>query len=225
LAAGGPAREGIPRRENDLPQPVSDYGSSKLAAEVALRQLADRVPITVLRPPGVFGPRERYILGLFRAAKRGWVALPQGGNQRVALLHVRDLVACMEQAALHGRRLDVKTSPARESRGVYQVAAREQPTIVEMANRIAAILGHPRPVRVVYVPRRVVWSAATAAQVAWEVRRRRGFFNRDKMREAFAGDWTCDPRRAERELGFRASAPLDDQLRETADWYREHGWL
>ena len=56
FAAAGPTTPNNPRREEEPPAPVSEYGRSKLMGERYLRHLAERLPITVLRPPGVFGP-------------------------------------------------------------------------------------------------------------------------------------------------------------------------
>ena len=48
LAAAGPARIGKPRTEDEQPAPVSMYGRSKLAAEQAAREFADRVPTVIV---------------------------------------------------------------------------------------------------------------------------------------------------------------------------------
>jgi nucleoside-diphosphate-sugar epimerase len=45
------------------------------------------------------------------------------------------------------------------------------------------------------------------------------------VRELLAPAWICTTERAERELGFRATIPLPEGIRETADWYRSEGWL
>jgi nucleoside-diphosphate-sugar epimerase len=55
LAAVGPAMNGEPRTELDPPRPISNYGRSKRAGELAARRWADRIPLTIIRPPMVFG--------------------------------------------------------------------------------------------------------------------------------------------------------------------------
>jgi nucleoside-diphosphate-sugar epimerase len=50
-------------------------------------------------------------------------------------------------------------------------------------------------------------------------------FNRDKARELLAPGWLCETERARRELGFVPELGLAEGLRETARWYRAHGWL
>ena len=61
LSVFGPAREQMPYREitdKDTPVPNTAYGQSKLAAENFLHQQAS-LPYVILRPTGVYGPRER----------------------------------------------------------------------------------------------------------------------------------------------------------------------
>lgn len=55
LAAAGPCTAGRPRIESDVPAPVSAYGRSKLAGELAAAGYAGGVPISIVRPPMVFG--------------------------------------------------------------------------------------------------------------------------------------------------------------------------
>ena len=56
-------------RETDTPQPNTAYGRSKLEAEAYLDSLGSRVPYIILRPTGVYGPRERTISSWPRALR------------------------------------------------------------------------------------------------------------------------------------------------------------
>jgi len=61
--------------------------------------------------------------------------------------------------------------------------------------------------------------------VVSRIRRRPGWVGSDKIREVLAGSWTCSPAKARQQLGWSPSAPLADRLQETAQWYRDAGWL
>ncbi len=100
LAAAGPSSVDRPRVETDPLRPVSDYGRSKRAAELALRRHADRVPITIVRPPIILGPADREGLAMFRPVRRfrAHVA-PRGGRHRYSLIHVGDLCELLILAA------------------------------------------------------------------------------------------------------------------------------
>jgi nucleoside-diphosphate-sugar epimerase len=226
LAAAGPSPFDHPRDEAEPARPVSHYGRSKQAAEGALKRLSDRLPITVLRPPGVFGPREPYMLGLFRSVRRGVSFVPCLTPFRLSLIDVRDLVEALLLAAARGRRLSPEPGDEDESasRGIYFVASPETPTFHELGQEIARALGR-RPVRTVRLPGSFGYALAGFAEVAARLRGRPFLLNFDKMREAVAGSWTCRTERAARELEFHPGASLSERLRQTAEWYRENGWI
>jgi nucleoside-diphosphate-sugar epimerase len=92
IAAAGPSPTGVPLKESDTPQPVGPYGRSKLQAEAAVLARQEHLPVMVLRPSAIYGPRDSDFLRLFRAVKHG--VLPCIGRQElhVDLCFVMDLV-------------------------------------------------------------------------------------------------------------------------------------
>jgi nucleoside-diphosphate-sugar epimerase len=222
LAAAGPSSRGRPRVEADPPAPVTAYGRSKLRGEEALREHAREVPITIIRPPGVFGPRERYLLPMFQMVSRGWYATVGTGASELSLVEVRDLAAGLRLAALHGRRLP--EIPDEAATGVYFMAQREHPTFNELAALIARALDRAPPFAVC-LPYLGAWVLTAGAEVVARVRRRPGYVCFDRLREARAGSWTCSAQRAQRELGFRSCYDLADGLHQVAVWYLEQGWV
>jgi nucleoside-diphosphate-sugar epimerase len=224
LAAAGPSPFDLPRGEEEPPAPVSHYGHSKRQGERLLHDAAERLPATVVRPPIVFGPRERYFFDLFRFARRGWQPVPSFGPARLSLVHVEDLVGAVIAAAGCGRRLVPGESDRPPFTGVYHVAGPDRLTLEEIGDRVAEAMGQ-RPARRVRVPGWVCRSAAAAVEVGGRLVGAQNLLNLDKLREAAAGSWTCQTDRAERELGFRPGATLVERLRQTFVWYREQGWL
>ena len=114
-----------PAREEDPPQPVSEYGKSKLAGELEVRNHC-RAEHVILRPPAVYGPRDAEFLRLFRAVKHH--LLPRmSGAQALSLVFVKDLaeavVTCLTHPAAAGK--------------TYFVAGREVVTARRMAEEIA----------------------------------------------------------------------------------------
>src|SRR5438105_10238363 len=59
LAAVGPSADGTPVPDDVEPRPVTHYGRSKLEAERAVLAAKDRLHVTVVRPPLIYGPRDR----------------------------------------------------------------------------------------------------------------------------------------------------------------------
>lgn len=220
LAAGGPVTPGDPpRREVDGASPVSIYGRVKRAAEEAATDHADRVPMTVVRPPMVFGEGDRSALALFRSVSRGIHLLPGLPGTCISMVHAQDLAAAMIAAAERGERVGTGA----EGTGVYYVADALTPTWAEVGSLVAAALDR-KPPRILRMPRALLWLVTAASELGGRIRRRPVFLNLDKYREARAGSWACDVGKATRELGLR-TAPLDVRLRETARWYIDQGWI
>src|SRR5262245_60502924 len=214
LAAAGPSRSGRAVRESDPARPVSRYGLTKLLGErAAARALGSAVPLTVIRPPAVYGPRDRGIHGFFDAAARG-VRLRIGSRpRRVSIVHGEDLARAMA-LALASESAAGKT---------YFVANSESYEVDDLIARIAsAVGGRTLSVR---LPDPLVRAAGALAE---EVARWRGavpLFSRDKACEFLAAGWVCDSSRAAAELSWRPRWTLDEGLAQTAAWYREHGWI
>jgi nucleoside-diphosphate-sugar epimerase len=227
LAAAGPSRAERPRTEDDPPAPVSHYGRTKRAAELIAQEFASRVPITIVRPPIVFGEGDLLMRPVFRPIFRYGIHMAIGvANRRYSLIHVSDLVDALILCGQRGARLvPAYNGSGGSTKGYYFVADDEQPTFAELGLLIGASLGRAR-VRICRTPGPVVlWSAAAASEIVARLRRQPSIFNFDKVREARAGSWTCSSATIRSELGFAPCAPLIDRLRQTADWYRQHNWL
>ena len=68
-------------RETDTPQPNTEYGRSKLAAEQYLETVASRIPYIILRPTGVYGPRETFVY-VTDVVQAVFLAMEKGENGR-----------------------------------------------------------------------------------------------------------------------------------------------
>lgn len=222
LAAAGPCIGDQPRVESDLPSPVSAYGRSKLAGELAAARYAREMEITIVRPPIVFGPGDRGVLEMFRPIARSGVhVVPGRQERRVSLIHVADLVALLLLAAEKSERLRPDGAPGH---GVYFVAAETNPTYPELGQAIAMALGKKRTL-VLHPPEVLVRLVGLCGDALAQIRRQPGWVNSDKMTEALAGSWVCSSAKARAQLGWFPATTLAERLRETAQWYRQAGWL
>ncbi len=213
LAAAGPCIEGRPLTEADPPRPVSDYGRSKLEAEKIAWQYANRFPVTVLRPPIVYGPRDRDVYQYFRQVRAG-VALKLGRRERLfSLIHVQDLVRGIEMAA---------TAP-NAAGNTYFLCNPEPASWDRLGNLIARSL-NAHPVHFV-VPECMVYPIAAISEAAARIRRKPALLNFDKIREMKESCWVCSPEKAGQDFGFRTEYTLETGIKQTAEWYIEHGWL
>jgi len=222
LAAAGPCAGDHPLVESDSPAPVSAYGRSKLAGELAAARHAGEMGVTTVRPPIVFGPGDRGVLEMFRPiAHSGLHVVPGWKERRVSLIHVADLVELLLLAAGKGERLRPDGAPGQ---GVYFAAAEHDPTYAELGQAMARALGKKRAT-VVRVPGPLVRLIGRCGDSLGRVRQRPGWVNSDKMAEALAGSWMCSSAKARAQLGWSPAVPWTERLCETARWYRQAGWL
>ena len=235
LAAAGPSPRGRLRTESDPPRPVSNYGRSKRAGEEAAEQFADRVPVSIVRPAIVFGEADKDCLEMFRSVARYGVHLVPGYRPRqFSIIHAADLAELIIRAAQRGTRLAApkeirpenlpEEDEGPEAQGYYFAAAEEHPTYYQLGRMIGKALGRRRTLTIpVGTP--LVWAVAGIAELIGQIRKRPMVFGIDKAREASFGSWACSAQRAADELGFAVAAPLADRMRQTAEWYRQEGWL
>jgi nucleoside-diphosphate-sugar epimerase len=190
---------------------VSAYGRSKQAAEVALR--ASGVPCTIVRPPAVYGPRDRAFLTLFRAAARGVVLLPGDGSQELSLVHAQDLASALLAAAQSEKTLS----------GTYHAAHSEPTTQRALAGAVGRALG--RRVRTITLPAPLVKGVLSLTGLASRAVGRAPLLDGDKARELLAPAWTCSSDALRRDAGWEAVLPLTPGLEDTVRSYRVAGWL
>lgn len=225
LAAAGPAPQGRTRTEVDRPIQVSEYGRSKRSGEMAAQRLAAQVPTTIVRPPIVFGERDKLTFKMFHGVARFGVHLvPSLGRPRFSVIHAADLAQLLILAAERGARMRSPEQNHLPYQGYYFAAAEEDPTYDDFGRMIAVAVGRRR-VATIHCCSTVVWMVAGCSDVASRLCRLPSPLNLDKAWEMTSGSWICSPRRAADELGFTVAAPLAERLRQTTDWYRREGWL
>lgn len=212
-AAGPSACLEEPRCESDQCHPLSDYGRSKLEAERQLMKLAEQIPITIVRPPTVYGPRDSDVLLYFQWINRGLALLPGFKKRYAHLIFVRDLVEGMIGAA---------QSDAAAGQ-TYFLSDPQSYSWQEISSAIAQSLNkRPLPLR---IPLGLARFAALLAEGVALAAGRDSIFNRQKVREMAERYWTCSPAQAEKDFGFTCRHDLKTGLDITARWYRENGWL
>lgn len=216
LAAAGPASNPDPGVvEDDEPHPVSAYGRSKLEAERVCRSFGDRLPVTIVRPPAVYGPGDRDVFQFLKMIAGGMMlAVGDGRTQRFSLIHGSDLVRGMLMAAL---------SPAAVGE-TYFLTSPEGYSWDRVAAVASEALG-VKKVRRICLPRPVIRAAGFAGGLVGRLTGRPALLNPDKASEMVQDYWVCSPRKAEADFGFTAAIALEEGIRDTVAWYREQGWL
>ena len=212
-AAAGPSPNDRPQTEGDMPRPVSPYGKSKLLAEEAVLNAGDKLHVTILRPCSIYGPRDTYMLELFKSISKGFMPSPAKRPYHLSLCYVNDIV----QAILLSVQQD---HPSGE---VFFIADGEKYSLDFFADMVSSTLRVK--LHKINFPIWAAWFYATMADAWGVITKRPAFFSRNKCAEACQKNWVCDIGKAKTELGFRPGFFLETGLNVTLQWYIKEGWL
>jgi len=212
-AAGGPAAERRPVVESDRPDPASTYGISKLRGEELTMLLKNRMPVVAIRPPAVYGPRDKAFLRLYRMLKAHVMPVLRA-DERFTLVYAEDLARAAYLALTHPR------APGE----VYFVGEPESTDSVEMGECIRRTLGSPRALTV-RPPGFVLQAGALVAELVGLATGRPPLLSREKLREITAGEWPCSSAKIRSQLGWMPRVELEEGITRTTAWYREAGWI
>jgi len=220
LAAVGRCADDIATEETPL-QPISMYGRSKAEMEEALRAkhemrqpYMEQLPITTVRPPAVYGPRDRDILTFFQAVKRHVCpVVGRGDAPAISLVHVRDLVRGMVDAA------EDETTVG-ETYFIGSEAAYSWNDVKAAATAALDTWALTLP-----VPGPLVGAVGALAEAWGTLTGTYPPLNREKAREIRHACTICSVEKAKQDLGFRQETALEDGVRDTVAWYEEQGWL
>lgn len=214
LAAAGPSDEaGNPVRVGRESAPVTHYGRSKRRGERAALEARGELPVTVIRPPAIYGPRDQELLAAFKSVRARLLPYFGSTESKLSMIHGADCAGACIAA------IDAEVP----SGSVYFVDDGAVHTFADVTRGIEAAMGVRAWLRFP-IPRAVVEAVALGVEQYGRVTDRAVMLTRDKCNELF-GQWVCDAEPARAELGWRAKRTLAEGLRETAEWYRANGWL
>jgi len=194
---------------------LSDYAASKRAGEAELVRLGQGLSWTVLRPPAVYGPGDREILGFFRTLRGGLAPVPSTADARLSLIHADDLAAAvaalLESPAAIGETYEIDDGHPGGHRWD------------EMVETAAGQLG-VRPLRI-KVPRLLLTGLAGLVVVGHRLAGSRPMLTPGKVREILHPDWVCHDSRVTAVTGWRPRFALAEGFAQTIAWYRQNRWL
>jgi nucleoside-diphosphate-sugar epimerase len=211
VAAAGPSN-GEPRTEEHEPHPISAYGRSKLAGEEALQSYFDLFPITVIRPPAVYGPGDRAVYSFFDLANRRILPQLAGGNNRVQMVYADDLALGIMQAMESEHTVGNR----------YFIAEQEAYSLRELTAIISSAVGKKGVS--LPLPKWILVICAIVAEFWFKALGKAPLFSRQKLRELTAS-WELDVSAAQKDFGFVAPTDFPTGAAATVSWYRNAGWL
>ncbi|MCX6286869.1 MAG: NAD(P)-dependent oxidoreductase [Bacteroidetes bacterium] len=196
---------------DDTPNPVDEYGKSKLKAEKYLQSLSD-FPWLIIRPSGVYGPREKDYFVYFQTISRGMEPYIGYKPQILTFIYVRDLVRLILDATVSGvtgRSYFVTDGKQYDSR---EFAAITKKYLQKKTFRITLPLG-------------LVGGIAFVMEKIFSVGGKMPTLNTDKFNIMKSTNWTCQVDGLQKDFNFRAEYDLDKGVKEVLEWYKKEAWL
>ena len=216
LSVFGAIREQQPYeeiRESDTPQPNTEYGRSKLAAEQYLDSIGTRIPYIILRPTGVYGPKEKDYYIMAMSIKQHSDFAVGYRQQDITFVYVEDVVQAIFLALEHG-----------ENGRKYFLSDGQVYQSATFSKLIHEALGRPWWIRLT-VPEWVLRIVTFCGEYTGRMTGKVTALNNDKYNILRQRNWRCDIEPARKELGYEPKVMLEEGVKRTIKWYQEHGWL
>ncbi len=216
LSVFGAIKEQLPYdeiREDDTPKPNTEYGRSKLEAERYINSIGSRLPYIILRPTGVYGPREKDYFMMAKSIKQHIDFAVGYQRQDITFVYVTDVVQAVFLALEKG-----------ETGRKYFLSDGQVYQSTTFSDLIHEELGRPWWLRItapVWVLRVVTFFGEYIGHMTGKVTA----LNNDKYNILRQRNWRCDIEPARRELGFEPKVQLKEGVKTTIQWYKDHKWL
>ncbi|MGD8777678.1 MAG: NAD-dependent epimerase/dehydratase family protein [Ignavibacteria bacterium] len=213
LTACGPSKIGRPNNEETIPNPITNYGRSKLEQEKLTKKYMNDLPITIVRPPAVYGERDTEIYLYFKTYQQGLMAMIGFNDKEISLIHVKDLVNGIYLAGISDN----------SAGKLYLITPEEIYTWPQIGDAIEKHIGK-KALRI-KIPHFLIYTVGAVAEFFSWFSSKAATFNYEKARDFVQEAQTCDASKAVKELGYRQQTSLDEGIKRTIDWYREMKWL
>ncbi len=213
LAASAPAKNLEPVTEETPSQPFSIYGRSKVAQEQLCKSYDDRLPVTIVRPPIIYGPRDTEVLLFFKMVNSSWVTQVGKAQKYLSAVYISDLVRGLKEAAESEKAVGE----------TFFIGSEEHYSWRQFSEAIAFKLN--KKVRYITIPLFVLKIVAFLSEMLDRLRNRPATLNREKAKEMAQEAWICSPAKAGKFFNYRQETSLEEGISSTIDWYKKENWL
>lgn len=200
LSVFGPVREEQPYREillTDTPKPNTAYARSKWAAEEWLRKECP-LPFTILRPTGVYGPREKDYMLMVDSIRKGIDIAAGFTRQDITFVYVHDVV----QAVFRSMKSEKTVGKA------YFLSDGEVYTSCDFSDLIIKHLGKKHVLRLT-LPLWVLRAVCAVSDVVMHITGKLSTLNNDHYNILSQRNWRCDISAARADFGYAPQWQLD----------------
>jgi nucleoside-diphosphate-sugar epimerase len=208
LAAIGPVAYNAPKITETSPKhPVTRYGHSKKRAEEALLKI-ENLPLTIVRPTAIYGPREKDLLVLLKTIQGGQDMYIGKKPQKLTFIHGEDAANAILNAA---------QKPFKEVRS-YNLTDGNTYSRYAIAEAMQKATG--KKAFRVHIPLLVVKSVAGVLEFVYRFSSKYPVLYPERINEVTADSWECDIKQLTKELEFKPKYNLESGLTQTLKWLK-----
>jgi len=212
-AAAGPCRSGGKKKESDPCEPVSPYGKSKLLGEQLALSHSHELPVVILRPCAVYGPRDKGFYALFKCLSKSIKPCLSDHDQYISICYVQDLVRAILLAA---------ETPT-ENGEIFFLSDGQDHRMEEISDIFAQAM-EISALRL-RLPKQMLFGMAFFAECFSRVSGKPCIMSRGKVEEMIQKNWLCDITKARTLLGFEPRISLARGAELAVAWYKKENWL
>jgi dihydroflavonol-4-reductase len=212
-AACGPNPDSEPLNEEYIPRPITTYGITKRQAEKEVLKFRDKIPVVIVRPPAVYGPRDTEVFIYFKTLNSRLNTIIGLKEKYVSLIHVTDLVNGIYLAG-------IKETKSGE---IFFISSNRDYNWVEVGKVASAVSG--KKALKIRIPHAVVYTVGAIAQLFSVFSKKAPTLNLEKCKDITRERWVFSNLKAVKQLGFSENFTLEEGFRDTYEWYKKQGWL
>jgi len=215
LTAVGPSKSlNEPVTEETACNPLTAYGKSKKLAEDELLKFKNDIPITIVRAPAVYGPRETAIYSVFKTVKAGLATMVGLKPKYLSLIHSEDLSRGIVESAFSDASVGETYFISSEKFYTWDYLI---PLMSRMLNK--------KFVLKVKLPHFLVLTIAGLSEFFGKFSKKPPVFNYEKGIDFIQDYWICSIDKAKKDFGFKQKVSIEEGMKNTVDWYKKNKWL
>ncbi|MFO7891129.1 MAG: NAD-dependent epimerase/dehydratase family protein [bacterium] len=212
-AASGPSSNGVCVNEKHKCCPVTMYGRSKRDAEKIVLSYSDKIPVTIIRPSTVYGPRDKELFFIFDIVNKGIMPVIGLRERFFNFCYIDDLIKATILAAVHEKSIGQ----------IYFIHSDQKLSINQFIQAI--VHGLNRKVVKLPIPLFLLKLYFLFNEFSAVMRKDDKIFTRDKYNELKQYNWICSIEKAEEEIGYRPDFILAQGISNSIEWYKGQDWL
>ncbi len=212
--AVGPAKSlNEPVDENTECKPITSYGQSKLEAEKEVLKFKEVFPISIVRLPAIYGPRDTALVDMFRVVHKRIAPLIGTKDKYISLLHCDDAVEGLFLAT-------ISENAAGE---IFFLSSDEYYSWTYLIDCIISAIG--RKAFKIRVPEVLVYATGFLSEKLGKITGKTPVFNLEKARDFTQNFWICSNKKAKEVLGFKQKITPEVGFQTTYKWYLANMWI